>query len=70
MSLTLNLVAGTAWLFAGMDQNLDFLFVDEAGQVSLANLVAMGTSSQKHCSSWRSNAAWAADSGSSSWQIR
>jgi predicted RecB family nuclease len=36
------LVAGTAWLFASMDQELDFLFVDEAGQVSLANLVAMG----------------------------
>jgi predicted RecB family nuclease len=41
-----NLVAGTAWLFAGMDQNLDFLFVDEAGQVSLANLVAMGVSAK------------------------
>ncbi len=38
------LVAGTAWLFASMDQELDFLFVDEAGQVSLANLVAMGGS--------------------------
>ncbi|MFA6220946.1 MAG: TM0106 family RecB-like putative nuclease [Desulfomonilaceae bacterium] len=41
-----HLVAGTAWLFAGMDQNLDFLFVDEAGQVSLANLVAMGLSAK------------------------
>jgi uncharacterized protein len=41
-----NLVAGTAWLFAGMDQNLDFLFVDEAGQVSLANLLAMGVSAK------------------------
>ena len=41
-----NLVAGTAWLFAGMDQDLDFLFVDEAGQVSLANLVAMGVSAR------------------------
>jgi hypothetical protein len=40
------LVAGTAWLFAGMDQVLDFLFVDEAGQVSLANLVAMGVSAK------------------------
>jgi superfamily I DNA and/or RNA helicase len=29
-----------------MDQNLDFLFVDEAGQVSLANLVAMGLSAK------------------------
>ncbi len=41
-----NLVAGTAWLFSGMDQDLDFLFVDEAGQVSLANLVAMGVSAK------------------------
>ncbi len=40
-----NLVAGTAWLFADpdFDQALDYLFVDEAGQVALANLVAMGT---------------------------
>ncbi len=38
------LVAGTAWLFAreDMDQELDYLFIDEAGQVSLANVVAMG----------------------------
>jgi len=37
------LIAGTAWLFArdDMEGKLDFLFVDEAGQVSLANLVAM-----------------------------
>ncbi|MBW2519723.1 MAG: TM0106 family RecB-like putative nuclease [Deltaproteobacteria bacterium] len=43
-----NLVAGTAWLFAdpAFDQALDYLFVDEAGQVSLANLVAMSTSAQ------------------------
>ena len=42
------LVAGTAWLFAddGMDQRLDYIFVDEAGQVALANLVAMGTSAR------------------------
>ncbi|WP_313623835.1 TM0106 family RecB-like putative nuclease [Achromobacter sp.] len=38
------LVAGTAWLFsrADFEQKFDYLFVDEAGQVSLANLVAMG----------------------------
>ncbi|MFZ4604604.1 MAG: DEAD/DEAH box helicase, partial [Caulobacterales bacterium] len=38
------LVAGTAWLFARPDLDLafDHLFVDEAGQVSLANIVAMG----------------------------
>jgi predicted RecB family nuclease len=37
------LIAGTAWLFArdDMENRLDYLFVDEAGQVSLANLVAM-----------------------------
>jgi predicted RecB family nuclease len=42
------LVAGTAWLFAdpGLDQSLDYLFVDEAGQVAIANLVAMGTSAR------------------------
>jgi len=42
------LVAGTAWLFAreGLDQRFDYLFIDEAGQVSLANLVAMGTSAR------------------------
>ena len=42
------LVAGTAWLFAdsGIDQRLDYIFVDEAGQVALVNLVAMGTSAK------------------------
>lgn len=42
------LVAGTAWLFAreALDQALDFLFIDEAGQVSLANVAAMGLSSR------------------------
>ena len=40
-----DLIGGTAWLFAReeLDQSLDYLFVDEAGQVSLANVVAMGT---------------------------
>jgi uncharacterized protein len=43
-----DLVAGTAWLFARpeFDQSLDFLFIDEAGQVSLANVVAMGLSAR------------------------
>ena len=42
------LVAGTAWLFAdeAADSALDVLFVDEAGQVALANLVAAGTSAR------------------------
>ncbi len=40
-----NLIAGTAWLFAdpSFDQSLDYLFIDEAGQVSLGNFVAMAT---------------------------
>ena len=40
------LIAGTAWLFARaeMDQALDYLFIDEAGQVALADAVAVGTS--------------------------
>jgi predicted RecB family nuclease len=39
------LTAGTAWLFADarFDQKLDYLFVDEGGQVSLADALAMGT---------------------------
>jgi hypothetical protein len=42
------LVAGTVWLFADAraDQALDLLFVDEAGQVALANLVAAGTAAR------------------------
>jgi predicted RecB family nuclease len=42
------LYAGTAWLFAReeMDQALDYLFIDEAGQVSLADALAMGTSAR------------------------
>jgi predicted RecB family nuclease len=42
------LIAGTAWLFAdaNMDGELDYLFVDEAGQVSLANLLAAGTAAR------------------------
>lgn len=42
------LVAGTAFLFARpeLNQALDYLFVDEAGQVSLANIVAMGVSAR------------------------
>lgn len=42
------LIGGTAWLFSRpeMDRRLDYLFVDEAGQVSLANLVATGISAK------------------------
>jgi predicted RecB family nuclease len=42
------LVAGTAWLFAReeLDQTLDVLVIDEAGQISLADALAMGTSAK------------------------
>ncbi len=42
---TVDVVAGTAWVFARpeFDQALDVLFVDEAGQMSAANVVAIGT---------------------------
>ena len=42
------LLAGTAWLFAReeMDATLDYLFLDEAGQISLADALAMGTAAQ------------------------
>jgi predicted RecB family nuclease len=40
-----DLAAGTAWLFCHSDHDgrLDYLFIDEAGQVSLADALAMGT---------------------------
>ena len=43
-----HLFAGTAWLFCDprLEQKLDYLFVDEAGQVAAANLVAMATSAR------------------------
>ena len=42
-------VGGTAWLFAReeFNQQFDYLFVDEAGQVSIANLVASAAAAQK-----------------------
>ena len=42
------LAAGTAWLFANErhDATLDYLFIDEAGQVSLADALAMGTAAR------------------------
>jgi len=43
-----NLVAGTAWLFSNEDAQglFDYLFIDEAGQVCLANVVGMSRSSK------------------------
>lgn len=48
IDLTASLLAGTAWLFANerFDRHLDYLFIDEAGQVSVANVVAMGTAAR------------------------
>ncbi|MFV1943852.1 TM0106 family RecB-like putative nuclease [Pseudomonas luteola] len=48
LELKTGLVAGTVWLFADpqMTQTLDYLFIDEAGQVSLANFIAMGMSAR------------------------
>lgn len=42
------LIAGTAWLMAReeLDSTLDYLFIDEAGQVSLADALAMGTAAR------------------------
>jgi predicted RecB family nuclease len=42
------LIAGTAWLFAreGLDQAVDYLFIDEAGQVALADAIAVGTAAR------------------------
>lgn len=43
-----DLVGGTAWLFADreFDQHFDYLFIDEAGQVSLGHLLAMGSAAK------------------------
>ena len=43
-----DLTAGTAWHFARdeHERTLDFLFIDEAGQVSLADALAMATSAR------------------------
>ena len=43
ISMGYDLYAGTAWLFSHLyfDNSLDYLFIDEAGQVSIANVVAM-----------------------------
>lgn len=43
-----NLVAGTSWLFSrdSFDQSLEWLIVDEAGQLSLANTLAVATAAR------------------------
>ncbi len=43
----LDLVAGTAWYFCREDTTpVDYLFIDEAGQISLADALAMGTAAK------------------------
>ena len=41
-----SLIAGTSWLFSrpAMEGRIEYLFIDEAGQLSLADTIAMGTS--------------------------
>lgn len=48
MDLAADLFAGTAWTFANLyfEGVLDYLFIDEAGQVSTANVVAMATAAK------------------------
>jgi predicted RecB family nuclease len=43
-----SVIAGTAWLFSrpALDASLDYLFIDEAGQVSLADALAMSTAAR------------------------
>ncbi|MCA9800469.1 MAG: TM0106 family RecB-like putative nuclease [Cyanobacteria bacterium HKST-UBA02] len=41
-----NLIGGTAWLFSSCQGIVDYLFIDEAGQVSLANVVAMAPATE------------------------
>src|SRR5207245_1269547 len=43
------LIAGTSWLFADprLDQTLDYLFIDEAGQVALANALVMAMAAKR-----------------------
>ncbi len=42
------LIGGTSWLFArdGMEDSLDYLFIDEGGQLSLANLLSISRSAK------------------------
>ena len=43
-----DLIAGTSWLFARerMEERVDYLFVDEAGQMSLADALAISTAAK------------------------
>ena len=56
-------IGATAWFFSHRDCPgvVDYLFVDEAGQVSVANLVAMSAASKNLRAAWRSDAIRAAN---------
>ena len=58
-------VAGTAWLWAREDyfEAVDVLFVDEAGQMSLANVLALSQAAKKPGASGRPAAIGAAIKG-------
>ena len=60
-----SLMAGTAWLFAReeFDQELDYLFIDEAGQVSSANLRGHGVERPQYRARRRPNAVGPTDPG-------
>ena len=62
---TVPIIAGTAWAFARPElaASRDVLFVDEAGQVSLGNLVAMAAFCQIDCPRGRPDATRATDPG-------
>ena len=63
-----DVVGGTAWLWAREEfsEAVDVLFVDEAGQMSLANVLAVGSGRQEHRLAWRSSATRPAPAGQSS----
>lgn len=48
MPAGVSLIAGTAWMFSRpeLDRALDYLFIDEAGQIALADALAVGTSAR------------------------
>jgi uncharacterized protein len=45
-SADVDLLAGTAWFFARPEVHVDVLFIDEAGQTSLADALAVATSAE------------------------
>src|SRR6185369_16103435 len=62
------IIAGTVWLWARaeMANAVDVLFVDEAGQMSLANVLAASPAARQHCPAGRSAATRSTAAGCSS----